>query len=105
LMLQHPEPDDYVIATGETHSVRDFCELTFNQVGLDYRDYVTVDPAFKRPIEGDLLVGDASKAKTLLGWAPSYSFTELVREMVEFDLESLFSSATVPVLNFQTAVA
>jgi GDPmannose 4,6-dehydratase len=105
LMLQHPEPGDYVIATGETHSVREFCELTFNQVGLDYRDYVTVDPAFQRPIEGDLLVGDASKASTLLGWAPSYSFTELVREMVEFDLESLLSSAAVPALNFQTAVA
>jgi GDPmannose 4,6-dehydratase len=81
-MLQRPEPDDYVVATGETHSVREFCEVAFAEVGLDYRDYVTVDQNFYRPAEVDLLIGDASKAHRVLGWEPKVSFPELVREMV-----------------------
>jgi GDPmannose 4,6-dehydratase len=87
MMLQQPEPDDYVIASGTTHSVEEFCELAFAEVELDYRDYVKVDPAFKRPAEVDLLIGDASKAKSILGWVPSQSFRGLVREMVQADLE------------------
>ena len=87
LMLQQPEPDDYVIATGETHSVREFCELAFGEVGLDYRDFVKVDEQFQRPAEVDLLIGDASKARNELGWSARYSFTELVKEMVRSDLE------------------
>jgi len=89
LMLQQPEPDDYVIATGETHSVRDFAELAFSQVGLDYRDYVTSDPTLFRPAEVNLLLGDYSKARTRLGWTPSVTFDALVREMVEADCRAL----------------
>jgi GDPmannose 4,6-dehydratase len=89
LMLQQPEPDDYVIATGETHSVREFCEQAFAVVGLDYRDYVKVDERFYRPAEVDLLVGDASKARRVLGWGPTHSFQDLIRDMVETDLELL----------------
>jgi GDPmannose 4,6-dehydratase len=95
LMLQQAEPDDYVIAAGTTHSVEEFCELAFSEVGLDYRDYVKVDPAFKRPAEVDLLIGDASKAKSILGWVPSQTFHGLVREMVQADLESVRSGRTV----------
>lgn len=87
LMLQQQEPDDYVVAMGETHSVREFCELAFKVVNLDYRDYVVVDPSFFRPAEVDLLLGDPSKAKARLGWSPRYSFEQLVQEMVERDLE------------------
>jgi len=87
LMLQQDQPDDYVIATGETHSVREFCELAFSYVGLDYRDYVVVDQRFMRPAEVDLLIGDASKARKKLGWQPRTSFTELVQMMVEADLQ------------------
>jgi GDPmannose 4,6-dehydratase len=86
-MLCQPEPDDYVIATGETHSVREFCERAFAEVDLDYRDYVVLDDQFYRPAEVDLLVGDASKARKKLGWAPTYSFDDLVKEMVNNDLE------------------
>jgi GDPmannose 4,6-dehydratase len=89
LMLQQDTPDDYVIATGETHSVRDFCEMAFAEVGLDYRDYVEIDPTFYRPAEVDLLVGDASKAKKVLGWAPRYNFRQLVKEMVRADIARL----------------
>ena len=88
LMLQQPAPDDYVIATGETHSVRDFCELAFAEVELDYRDYVKVDERFIRPAEVDLLRGDFTKAKRELGWQPESSFRELVTEMVRADLEA-----------------
>jgi len=88
LMLQQAEPDDYVIATGETHSVREFCELAFSEAGLDFEKYVKIDQRFYRPAEVDLLVGDASKARRLLGWAPKYSFNELVREMVQADLHA-----------------
>jgi GDPmannose 4,6-dehydratase len=88
LMLQQPEPDDYVIATGETHSVREFCERTFALLDLDYRDFVKVDERLYRPAEVDLLVGDASKARAALGWEPKHSFAELIREMVYADLEA-----------------
>jgi GDPmannose 4,6-dehydratase len=91
LMLQQPEADDYVVATGETHSVREFCELAFGHVGLDYQKYVVLDPAFLRPAEVDLLVGDASKTRRALGWEPTYDFPALVREMVDMDLASLES--------------
>lgn len=91
LMLQQNTPDDYVIATGKTHTVRRFCELAFGYVGLDYRDYVIQDERFKRPAEVDLLVGDASKAYEMLGWQPETSFEELVQVMVESDLKLLRS--------------
>jgi GDPmannose 4,6-dehydratase len=92
LMLQQDEPDDYVIATGETHSVRELCEVAFSYVGLDYRDFVRVDPQYFRPAEVDLLVGDASKARAKLGWRPTVNFQELVQMMVEADLERLRST-------------
>jgi GDPmannose 4,6-dehydratase len=85
LMLQRDVPDDYVIATGETHSVREFCELAFSCVGLDYRDHVTTDPQLYRPAEVDLLIGDATKAKEKLGWSSHTSFEDLVRLMVTAD--------------------
>ena len=86
LMLQRPEPGDYVVATGETHSVREFCETAFAVAGLDWREHVVVDPAHYRPAEVDLLVGDASRAHAELGWEPTVGFRELVRLMVEADL-------------------
>ncbi|MBU0510997.1 MAG: GDP-mannose 4,6-dehydratase [Chloroflexi bacterium] len=89
LMLQQESPDDYVICTGETHSVREFCEAAFEHVGLDYRDYVVQDPRFYRPAEVDLLVGNPQKARQQLGWEPRVSFEELVRMMVDADLKSL----------------
>ena len=89
LMLQQDTPDDYVVATGETHSIREYCELAFAQVGLNWEDYVGVDARFLRPAEVDLLVGDPSKAKTRLGWTPRVSFEGLVAMMVEADLEML----------------
>ena len=87
-MLQQPSPDDYVVATGATHSVREFCELAFAEANLDYRDYVKVDPNFYRPAEVDVLVGDATKAQRELGWSPKTTFRELVGKMVRADLES-----------------
>jgi GDPmannose 4,6-dehydratase len=89
LMLQQPEPDDYVVATGETHSVREFAAAAFALVGLDYRDHVTKDPVLFRPAEVNLLLGDASKAKERLGWRPLIGFHELVREMVEADCRAV----------------
>ena len=86
MMLQQDKPDDYVIATGETHSVREFLEIAFSHVGLDYTDYVVIDPAFIRPAEVDLLLGDSTKARTTLGWVPQVSFRELVTMMVDADL-------------------
>jgi len=86
-MLQQKEPNDFIIATGETHSVREFCELAFNIVGLDYRDYVISRPEFFRPAEIHLLKGDYTKAKTELGWSPQCDFRQLVEEMVEHDLK------------------
>lgn len=104
LMLQKGQPDDYVIATGETHSVREFCEVAFSYVGLNYQDYVVVDEAFFRPAEVDLLVGDASKAGQVLGWEPTVSFTELVEKMVDADLEALQRGIRYPDLREATAV-
>ena len=89
LMLQQPEPDDYVVATGETHTVREFCERAFAEVGLDWQEYVKVDEQFYRPAEVDLLIGDASKARERLGWRPEYTFEGLVREMVREDLRAV----------------
>jgi GDPmannose 4,6-dehydratase len=89
LMLQQEHPDDYVVATGETHSVREFCELAFGHVGLDYKDYVVIDERFMRPAEVDLLIGDPAKARAHLGWKPKTTFPELVRMMVDADLQLL----------------
>lgn len=88
LMLQQPEPDDYVIATGETHTVRELLDLAFRCVGLDWQKYVKIVPRYYRPTEVDYLLGDASKAKQKLGWEPKVSFTELIRLMVNADLEA-----------------
>jgi GDPmannose 4,6-dehydratase len=87
--LQQPEPDDYVVATGETHSVREFCEIAFAEANLDYRDYVVVDEKFYRPAEVDLLIGDPGKASTVLGWKPKIKFRDLVAEMVREDLANV----------------
>jgi len=89
LMLQQEQPDDYVICTGETHSVRDFCLAAFEHVGLDYRDYVVQDQRFYRPAEVDQLVGDPSRARDILSWEPRVDFQSLVRMMVDADLQSL----------------
>ncbi len=86
LMLQQDSPDDYVIGTGEAHSVREFVQLAFAFADLDWREYVEVDPRYFRPAEVDYLLCDASKARRVLGWEPSVSFRELVRMMVEGDL-------------------
>ncbi len=96
LMLQQDEPEDYVVAMGETHSVREFCQLAFSEVGLDYRDFVKIDEKFYRPAEVDLLVGNPAKAKAELGWEPKYSFPELVKEMVRSDLELLQHNPHAP---------
>jgi GDPmannose 4,6-dehydratase len=89
LMLQQPEPDDYVVGTGESHSVREFCELAFSFADLDYQKYVIEDKRFYRPVEDGLLVGNAAKARQKLGWKPKYSFNDLVEEMVKTDLDLL----------------
>src|SRR4030042_67910 len=89
LMLQQDEPDDYVIATGETHSVKEFAELAFSHVGLDYQDYLRIDEILYRPAEIHLLQGDYSKGKKILGWRPSISFKELVQMMVDSDVKAL----------------
>ncbi|HEX9423778.1 MAG TPA: GDP-mannose 4,6-dehydratase [Pyrinomonadaceae bacterium] len=96
LMLQQPEADDYVVATGETHTVREFCERAFDKVGLDYQKYVKTDEQFYRPAEVDLLRGDAAKAKGVLGWEQSLTFKQLVDEMVESDLAATSRSADRP---------
>jgi GDPmannose 4,6-dehydratase len=89
LMLQQQTPDDYVVGTGETHTVREFCEIAFDHVGLDWQSHVVVDPKFFRPAEVDLLWSDPAKAKTKLGWEPEVSFEGLVRMMVDADLAAL----------------
>lgn len=89
LMLQQEQPDDYVVATGETHSVREFCELAFDHVGLNYQDYVVQDERFMRPAEVDLLIGDPAKARAVLGWSPKTNFSDLVRMMVDADMQLL----------------
>jgi len=88
-MLQQDQPDDYVIATGETHSVREFLEAAFRHAGLDWAKYVEIDPNYFRPAEVDLLIGDAAKARRQLGWAPKIRFTELVKLMVDADIQRL----------------
>ena len=85
MMLQQPNADDFVIATGETHSVRELCEIAFARVGLDWQEYVVVDPTLVRPAEVDMLIGDASKARRVLGWTPKHSFQDLIEMMVDAD--------------------
>jgi len=89
MMLQHDKAEDFVIGTGETHTVREFCEIAFNRAGLDYKDYVVQDPKFYRPAEVDILISNPEKAHRVLGWKPSVTFKELVEMMVEQDLHSL----------------
>jgi GDPmannose 4,6-dehydratase len=89
LMLQQPEPDDYVIATGETHTIREFCEEAFGHAGLDWKQYVAFDKRYLRPAEVDILIGDPSKARRLLGWKPRTKFKDLVRLMVDADIKML----------------
>lgn len=91
LMLQQPEADDFVVATGETHSVAEFCDLAFAHLGLNYRDHVIVDAAYVRPAEVDLLIGDAARARAILGWQPEVGFNDLVRMMVDADMVRLES--------------
>ncbi len=95
LMLQQDTPDDYVIATGETYTVKHLVELAFQAVDLDYKKYVVLDPAFVRPAEVDLLIGDPSKAKRQLGWTPEVTFPQLVKMMVDADMERLTKTAGV----------
>jgi GDPmannose 4,6-dehydratase len=93
LMLQKEKPDNFVVGTGETHSVREFCEIAFSHVDLDYNEYVVQDERFYRPAEVDLLVSDPSKARSMLGWEPTVSFKELVTMMVDADLARLSSKS------------
>lgn len=92
-MLQQPEADDYVVATGETHPVRELVEIAFSHVGLNYQDHVEIDPAFFRPAEVDLLVGDPTKAKEKLGWTPKVNFQQLVARMVDADMKRVADGA------------
>jgi len=96
MMLQQDQPDDYVIATGESHSVRDLVELAFDHVKLDWKRYVRLDPKFLRPAEVDQLIGDASKARAALGWRPEVDFGGLVRMMVDADVNRLSRAPTTP---------
>ena len=86
-ILQADEPDDYVLSTGETHTVREFCEVAFAHVGLDYRDFVKHDARYERPAEVELLIGDYAKTKRQLGWEPKVKFRDLVQIMVDGDLD------------------
>jgi GDPmannose 4,6-dehydratase len=88
-MVQQDEPDDYVVATGETHSVREVCEVAFARAGLNYEDHVHIDERFKRPAEVDFLVGNAAKAHERLGWMTHVEFAELIEMMVDADLDLL----------------
>jgi len=99
LMLQQDSPDDYVVASGETHSVQEFCEAAFGYLDLDWRDYVVQDPRYMRPAEVDLLVGDPAKARRVLNWEPTVSFRELVQIMVDADLEALKRNQHMPQMN------
>jgi GDPmannose 4,6-dehydratase len=96
LMLQQDEPGDYVVGTGQTHSVRELCQVAFQHLGLEYEDYVKVDPRLLRPADVDLLVSDPSKARTVLGWEPQLSFEDLVVMMVETDLRRLQAEELFP---------
>jgi GDPmannose 4,6-dehydratase len=98
MMLQQDEPDDYVLATGETHSIEDLVQRAFAEVGIDdWRAHVRQDPKFLRPAEVDLLIGDATKARTKLGWRPEVDFPTLVKMMVAHDLELEAAKAGIPV--------
>lgn len=99
MMLQQDNPDDYVIATNETHSVRDFVEKAFAHVNLDWKEFVRHDGRYERPAEVDLLIGDASKAKKVLGWEPKVKFESLVKIMVDADLAELQS---LPIIDPKT---
>jgi GDPmannose 4,6-dehydratase len=103
LMLQQDRPDDYVIATGETHSVREFAEKVFSKLDLDYAQYVAVDPRYFRPTEVDVLLGDSSKARKALGWQPRISFDELIDMMIASDLESAKKEKTLVDAGFSCA--
>jgi GDPmannose 4,6-dehydratase len=94
LMLLQDKPDDYVVATGETHTVREFCERAFGEVGMDYEKYVKIDERYLRPAEVDLLVGDSTKARQVLGWQPEYTFAGLISEMVQADFLAAQSQTT-----------
>ena len=96
MMLQQPEPDDYVIATGETHSVRELLDEAFGYVQLNWKDYVEIDPRYYRPTEVDLLLGDASKARDKMGWRPKVNFRDLVRMMVDADLHAESNRTSAP---------
>jgi len=96
LMLQQDHPDDYVVATGETHTVRSLVETAFAYVGLDWQKYVQTDPALIRPAEVDLLIGDPGKAKRILGWEPQVTFKQLIERMVQADLDRLSSGPVKP---------
>jgi GDPmannose 4,6-dehydratase len=96
LMLQQEQPDDYVVGTGQTHSVRELCRVAFRHLGLNYEEHVKVDPRFFRPADVDLLVSDPSKAHTVLGWEPTVSFEDLVVMMVEADLQRLQATELFP---------
>jgi GDPmannose 4,6-dehydratase len=86
LMLQQEQPDDYVVATNETHSVREFCQESFGLLGLDWEQHVILDPRYERPAEVELLIGDPEKARKQLGWEPKVRFKELVKIMIDADL-------------------
>ena len=86
LMLQQDQPDDYVIATGKQHSVREFADAAFSYLGLNYRDYVKIDPELLRPVDVETLLGDATKSRQRLGWSSTLGFTDLVHEMVDTDV-------------------
>jgi GDPmannose 4,6-dehydratase len=89
MMLQQDKPDDYVLATGETHSVQELCEVAFARVGLNWQDYVKIDPKYYRPAEVDLLIGDPTKAAHVLGWKPDVTFKGLVEMMVDADMKDM----------------
>jgi GDPmannose 4,6-dehydratase len=89
LMLQQEQPEDFVVASGESHTVRQFCELAFGEVGLDYRDHVVQDEQFYRPAEVESLIGDATRARTVLKWQPEYTFPALVKDMITHDVQTM----------------
>ncbi|MDP6491111.1 MAG: GDP-mannose 4,6-dehydratase [Kiritimatiellia bacterium] len=96
MMLQQPQADDFVVATGQMHSVRDLCRIAFEHVGMDYEEHVVIDPAFMRPAEVDQLLGDCTKAKKVLGWEPRVSFEQLVQMMVDADMERVARDKAEP---------
>jgi GDPmannose 4,6-dehydratase len=96
LMLQQDQPDDYVVGTGQTHSVRELCQVAFGHLGLNYQDYIKTDSRFIRPADVDLLVSDSTKARADLSWEPQVPFEDLVVMMVESDLKQLQAEALFP---------